>query len=144
LLALAILADWDRNSMGWDSLLDFTCCWLLTGMLSQVLLLVLVIAAGVLLLRAVAGAFAFVMLCYGLMGWATLSNVIIISDEMRTILPVAAAILVGCFLAFIEAQLAARDRRKAETLLLAACLCVAVICFRPQRLSGRWLAAEAA
>jgi hypothetical protein len=144
LLALAILADWYRNSRGWDSLLDFTCCLLLTGIISQVLLIILVIAAGVLLLRPMAGPLAFVILGYGLIGWATLSTVIRIPDEMRTILPVAAAILVGCFLAFIEAQLAARNRRKAQTVLLAACLCVAVIWFRPQRLSGRCLEYEAA
>src|SRR5438874_9091032 len=101
LLALVFLADWYRNSRGWDSLLDFTCCLLLTGIVSQVLLLVLVMAAGVLLLRPMAGLLAFVLLCYGLVAWSTLSTGLTILDEIRTILPVAAAILVGCILAFI-------------------------------------------
>jgi hypothetical protein len=144
LLALVFLADWYRNSRGWDSLLDFACCLLLTGIVSQVLLVVLMMAAGVLLLRPMAGLFAFVMLCYGLVACATLSTGITIPGEMRTILPVAAAILVGCILAFIEAELAARASRRAETVLLAACLCVAVIWLRPQRLLGRCLEYEAA
>src|SRR2546429_3418206 len=41
--------------------------------------------------------------------------------------------LVGCILAFIEAKLVAIASRRAETVLLAACLCAAVICLRPQR-----------
>ena len=144
LLALVFLADWYRNSRGWDSLLDFTCCLLLTGIVSQVLLLVLVMAAGVLLLRPMAGLLAFVLLCYGLVAGATLSTGITIPDEMRTILPVAAAILVGCFFAFIETELAARASRRAETVLLTACLGVAVIWLPPQRLLGRCLEYEAA
>ncbi len=104
LLALTFLADWYSNSRGWDSLLDFACCLLLTGIVSQVLLLVLVMAAGVLLLRPMAGLLVFAMLGYGLVARATLSNDITIPDEMGTILPVAAAILVGCLLALIESQ----------------------------------------
>src|SRR5204863_3693652 len=46
LLALVFLADWYRYSRGWDSLLDFTCCMLLTGIVSKLLLLVLVMADG--------------------------------------------------------------------------------------------------
>ena len=144
LLALAFLADWHRNRRGWDSLLDFTCCLLLTGIVSQVFLVVLVIAAGVLLLRPMAGLLVFVMLCYGWIACADLTAVTVIPDEMRTLLPVAAAILVGCLLAFLEAQLAARKGRRAEAVLVAACLSVAVIWFRPQRLSGRCLEYEAA
>lgn len=144
LLALVFLADWYRNSRGWDSLLDFTCCLFLTGIVSQVLLLLLVMAAGVLLLRPMAGLFAFVLLGYGLIACATLPTGITIPDDMRTILPISAAIFVGCLLAFIEAQLAGRARWRAETVLLAACLCVAVIWLRPQRLIGRCLEYEAA
>src|SRR6266566_4393219 len=144
LLALSFLADWHRNFRGWDSLLDFACCLLLTGIVSQVLLLVLVMAAGVLLLRPMAGLLAFAMLCYGLVAGATLSTGITIPDEMRTILPVAAAILVGCFFALIESALVARAGKRAEATLLAACLCVAVIWLRPQRLLGQCLEYEAA
>ena len=144
LLALTFLADWYSNSRGWDSLLDFACCLLLTGIVSQVLLLVLVMAAGVLLLRPMAGLLVFAMLGYGLVGRATLSNDITIPDEMGTILPVAAAILVGCLLALIESQSFARAGKRAEATLLAACLCVAVIWLRPQRLLGQCLEYEAA
>ena len=144
LLALVFLADWYRNSRRWDSLLDFTCCLLLAGIVSQVLLLLLVMAAGVLLVRPMAGLLAFVLSCYGLIAWATLRTGITIPDEVRSILPISAAIFVGCLLAFIEAQLAARVRWKTETALLAACLCVAVIWLRPQRLIGRCLEYEAA
>src|SRR5207244_5382195 len=80
-------------------------------LVSEVLLVILVLAAGVLLLRPMAGLFALVMLCYGLVAWASLSAGIHIPDEMRTILPVAAAILVGCALAFIKAPLVARTGR---------------------------------
>ncbi len=144
LLALTFLADWYSNSRGWDSLLDFACCLLLTGIVSQVLLLVLVMAAGVLLLRPMAGLLVFAMLGYGLVARATLSNDITIPDEMGTILPVAAAILVGCLLALIESQSVARAGKRAEATLLAACLCVAVIWLRPQRLLGQCLEYEAA
>jgi hypothetical protein len=144
LLALAFLAHWHKHSRGWDSLLDFTCCLLLTAIVSDLLLLVLVIVAGVLLLRPMAGLFAFVMLCYGSIASATAPAGLTIPEEMRAILPVAAAILVGCFFAFIEAQWAARDPQRAEKILLGACLCVAVVWFRPQRLAGRCLEYEAA
>ena len=144
LLALVFLADWYRNSRGWDSLLDFTCCLLLTAIVSEVLLVILVLTAGVLLLRPMAGLFTLVMLCYGLVAWASLSAGINIPDEMRTLLPVAAAILVGCVLAFIKAPLAARTSRRAETVLLVVCLGVAAIWLRPQRFVGRCLEYEAA
>ena len=144
LLALTFLADWHRNLRGWDSLLDFACCLLLTGIVSQVLLLVLVMAAGALLLRPMAGLLAFAMLGYGLVACATLFTGITIPDEMGTILPVAAAVLVGCLLALIESALVARAGKRAEATLLAACLCVAVIWLRPQRLLGQCLEYEAA
>jgi len=144
LLGLIILADWYRNSRGWDLLVDFTCCLLLTGMISQVLLVVMVMAAGFLLLRPMAGLFAFVMLCYGMTGSATLFTGTTIPDEMRTMLPIAAAILVGCLLVIIEGQLASRVGRRTEAVLLAICLSVAAIWLRPQRLLAQCLEYEAA
>ena len=144
LLALVFLADWHRNSRSWNSLLDFACCLLLTGVVSQILLFVLVMAAGVLLLRPMAGLLAFVVLCYGLAAYVTLSTGSTISDEIRTILPIAAAMLVGCFLSLIESQSVARAGRRAEPVLLATLLCVAVIWLRPQRLLGQCLEYEAA
>lgn len=144
LLALVLLADWHRNSRGWDSLLDFTCCLLLTAMVSEVLLVVLALAAGVLLLRPMAGLLAMVMLCYGLVAWGALPAGINIPDEMGTVLPVAAAILVGCVLALIKAAFVARTSRRGETALLVACMGFAVLWFRPQRFVGRCLEYEAA
>src|SRR5260370_40845181 len=91
-----------------------------------------------------AGLFAFVTLSYGLVACETLFTGITVPDEMRPILPVAAAILVGCFLALVEAELVARASRRAQMVLLAACLCVAVIWLRPQRLLGQCLEYEAA
>lgn len=146
LLALVFLADWRKNSRGWLPLLDFGCCLLLTAIVSQALLIVLAMAAGVLLLRPMAGLFAFVMMCYGWAACATLSTStgIALPDEIHAILPVAAAVLVGCLLALVEAWLVARAGTKAETVLLAACLSVAVIWLRPQRLHARCLEYEAA
>src|SRR5436853_237325 len=111
------------------SLLSSTDPMQVTRFLTPVIGLFVVLAAG-LLLRPMAGLLAFVLLCYGLVAYATLVTGIPIPDEMGTILPVAAAILVGCFLAFLEAQLLARTGRRAGTVLLAACLCVAVIWLR--------------
>lgn len=144
LLALVFLADWHKNSRGWLPLLDFGCCLLLTAIVSQALLIVLAMAAGVLLLRPMAGLLAFVMLCYGWVACVSLSTRITLPDEIHTILPVAAAILVGCLLALVEAGLVTRASTKAETVLLAACLSVAVIWLRPQRLCGQYLEYEAA
>src|SRR6266705_806508 len=91
-----------------------------------------------------AGLFALVMLCYGLAACATLSTGITVPDEISTILPVAAAVLLGCVLALMEAALVANAGRKAETALLVVCLSVAVIWLRPQRLPGRCLEYETA
>jgi hypothetical protein len=144
LLGLVILADWYRNSRGWDSLVDFTCCFLLAGMFSQVLLVIMVMAAAFLLLRPMAGLFAFVMLCYGMTGSATLFTRTTIPDEMRTIVPIAAALLVGWLLVIIEGQLASRGGKRTEAVLLAICLSVAALWLRPQRLSAQCLEYEAA
>src|SRR5947208_17076919 len=73
LLALVFLADWYRNSRGWDSLLDFTCCLLLIARLSDVLPVLLVLAVGVMLLRPMRCVCALVMVCSGLVAWWWLS-----------------------------------------------------------------------
>lgn len=144
LLALAILADWHRNKRGWDSLLDFVCCLVLTGIISQFLLLVLMITAGVLLLRPMAGLVGFVLLSYGFAAYVILSGSIKAPDGMGALLSVAAAILVGCLLTLIENKLLARGGRAAQTLLLAACLGATVIWLKPQRLLGQYLEYDAA
>src|SRR5258705_11442487 len=136
LLALAFLGDWYRNSRGWDSLLDFACCLLLAGIISKVLLVVLMMSAGILLLRPMAGLFAFVTLCYGWAAYATLSTGITVPDEVSTLLPVSATMVVGCFLAMIEAGFVARTGRRAKKVLLAGCFFLAMFLLRPQRLRG--------
>jgi hypothetical protein len=144
LLALAFLADWYRNERGWDSLLDFACCLVLTGIVSQLLLLILVTVGGVVLLRPMVGLVAFVLACYSLVAYLTLSTSVTVADEMRAILPVTAAILVGCFLAVIENKLFARAGTTGQTLVLGACVCVAMTWFRPQGLGGQYVEYESA
>lgn len=144
LLSLAILVDWYRNKRGWDSLLDFFCCLSLTGIVSQFLLLVLVITAVVLLLRSLVGLVGFVLLCFGFAAYVALSGNVTAPDGMGALLWVAAALLVGCSLALIEAKLLACGVRATRNLLLAACLCVALVWLRPQRLLGQYLEYEAA
>ena len=144
LLALAFLADWYRNERGLGSLLDFACCLVLTGIVSQLLLLILVTVGGVVLLRPMVGLVAFGFVCYSLVAYLTLSTSVTVGDEVRAILPVAAAIVVGCFLALIEDKLLARAGRTGQTLLLGACVCVAMIWLRPQGLVGRYVEYEAA
>jgi hypothetical protein len=143
-LALAFLADWYRNERGWDSLLDFACCLVLTGIVSQLLLLILVTVGGVVLLRPMVGLVAFVLACYSLVAYLTLSTSVTVADEMRAILPVTAAILVGCFLAVIENKLFARAGTTGQTLVLGACVCVAMTWFRPQGLGGQYVEYESA
>ena len=144
LLALAILVEWYRSERTWESLLDFGCCLFLTGIVSQFLLLILMTVAGVVLLRPVAGLAAFVVVCYSLTAYMTLSAGVSTPEGMRAILPVAAAVLVGLLVAILENRLLAYYGRTAQTVLFAACLSVAVIWLRPQRLVGRYLEYEAA
>ena len=144
LLALILLAHWNRNSRNWDSLLDFACCLMLTAIVSPRLLLVLLISAGVLLVRPTLGLLTFVMVCCGWIAWATFATGMTVPDEMRAILPLAAAILVGCFLGLMESVLVTRSRGIAQTVILAACLCIAVILLPPQKLQVRYLEYEAA
>jgi hypothetical protein len=143
LLALALLVEWYRSERSWESLLDFGCCLFLTAIVSQFLLLILMTVAVVVLLRPMAGLAAFVVVCYSLAAYMTLSAGVTIPEGVSAILPVAAAVLVGLLVAILENRLLAYDGRTAQTVLLAACLSVAVIWLRPQRLVGRYLEYEA-
>jgi hypothetical protein len=144
LLALAVLADWYRNSRRWDSLLDFACCLVLVGLVSRSLLLILVTAAGVLLLQPMVGLVVLVMVCYGWAAYATLAVSTIDSSTALTVLPIAAAIGVGCLFALTEAMLAPLSGRAAEVTLLIAALALAVIWFPPRRFPRQCLEYEAA
>jgi hypothetical protein len=143
LLALAFLADWSWNSR-WDCLLDLFCCLLLLGIVSQFLLLIFMIPAMVVLIRPAGGLVTFVPACYVPAAYATLSTGSTVPNEVFALLPVAASIAVGCCLALTEATIVARAGRTAETILLIACLGIAVIWLRPHRLIGQHLEYEAA
>jgi hypothetical protein len=144
LLALAVLADWYRNSRRWDSLLDFACCLVLVGLVSRSLLLVLVIAAGPLLLQPMIGLVVLVLVCYGLAAYDTLAANPIDPSTTLTVLPIAAAVGVGCLFALTEAMLTSFFRKGVEATLLIAGLAVAVLWFPPRRAPRQCLEYEAA
>ena len=144
LLALAVLADWYKNSRRWNSLLDFACCLVLVGLVSRSLLLILVTAAGVLLLQPMIGLVVLVVVCYGLAAYNTIAANPIDPSTTLTVLPIAAAVGVGCLFALTEAVLSPLSRRGVEAALLIAGLVVAVIWFPPRRAPRQCLEYEAA
>jgi len=144
LLALAILVDWYKNSRRWDSLLDFSCCLVLVGLVSRSLLLILVTAAGVLLLQPMIGLVALVVACYGLAAYATLAASTIDPSTALTVLPIAAAVGIGSLFALTEAMLAPLPSRVTEVTLLVAGLALAVIWFPPRQFPRQFLEYDAA
>ena len=145
MLALALLGDWYSNLRGWGSLLDLFCCLLLVGMVSNFLLLVLMVAAAVLLLHRTAGLIAFAALCYGLAAGATLlAPGSAVQNEALMVLPVAAAIAVGCLFSVVETPLVVHAGETGRLAPLIVLLGVAVIWARPHELSGQYLEYEAA
>lgn len=144
LLALAFLAEWNKDSGGWDSLVDAACCLLLVGFVSQFLLLVCLMAAGVVLLRPVMGVVVFVLMSYGLAAHATLSGSLAVPSEVRLALPLAAVLVVGCLLGLTETKLIAPRGKAAEGLLVLACVASAILWFRPHPVAGRYLEYEKA
>jgi hypothetical protein len=144
LLALAILADWYQNSRSWRSLLDFSCCLVLVGLVSPSLVPVLTTIAAVLLLQPMLGIVALVVLCYGWSVYATVAAGIIDPSTTLVALPIAAAIGVGCLFALTEAMLARLIGRSAEAVLLSVAVAVAVIWFPPHRFSRQSLEDESA
>ncbi len=144
LLALSVLVDWYRNSRSWDSLLDFACCLVLVGLVSRTLLLIVVTTAGVLLLQPMIGLVALVVLCYGLAAYATLAAGTIDLSTALTVLPMTAAVGIGCLFAMTEAILTPLSGKVAEVTLLVAGLALAVIWFPPHQLPQQCLEYEAA
>jgi hypothetical protein len=143
LLALAVLVDWYKNSRRWDSLLDFACCLVLVGLVSRSLLLILVTAAGVLLLQPMIGLVALVVVSYGLAAYATVAPTIDPTTAL-TVLPITTAVGIGCLFALTEAMLAPLSGRVAAATLLLAGLALAVIWFPPRRFPRQCLEYEAA
>jgi len=145
MLALAFLADWYSNLRGWDSLIDLFCCLVLVGMVSNFLLLILMIAAAVLLLQRTAGLIVFALVCYGLAAGATLlAPGSVIQNETFMVLPVAAAIAVGCSFALVEAPLIAHAGGAGRVVLLIALVGIAILWAKPHELAGQCLEYESA
>jgi hypothetical protein len=142
LLALAFLADWYRGSRGWDSLLDAACCLVLVGVVSKVLLLACVMAAGAVLLRPVLGMIVFTLTSYGLAVYATFSGRFGVPSEVQLMLSVAAALALGCLLGLIETMLMTSLGRVAEGVLLLACMAMAIVWFRPHPIADQFLEYE--
>lgn len=141
-LGLAFLADWHRNG-GWDSLVDVLCCLVLVGFISQYLLIVFLVAGAAMLIGPVVGIVAFFVLCYGVAIYAALTGTAI-SNDAFTILPLAAAVTIGCFVAFLSTTLAALTGKWTDAVVLGVCLLLAVIWLRPNRLTGQFLEYEEA
>ncbi len=145
MLALALLADWYSNLRGWDSLLDLFGGLLLVGMVSNFLLLILMVSAAVLLLQRTAGLIAFAVLCYGLAAGATLlAPGSALQNEALMVLPVAAAIAVGCLFSLVEIPFVIHGSEKGRLVLLIVLLGVAMVWAKPHELSGQYLEYEAA
>lgn len=143
LLAVAFLADWYRN---WhrDSLVDMACCLTLAAIVSQMLLLIALIAAMALLLRPVLGLIALELVCYGSVAYVLWSKAADLPHEAGLVLPVAAAVAVGCGLALAEAVIRPAAGKHGETVLLAACLVAVVLWLPPRRVVDQFLEYEVA
>jgi hypothetical protein len=144
LLALAFLADWYKNSRGWDSLFDVACCLVLAGLVSQFLLIVSVIVAGAVLLWPVIGLVAVVLIPFGLAACSTLFTDFVVPNEVPLLLPLAAALGLGCFLALAESRLTALMGEAAQSVLLIVSLIIAIFWFRPHPLATQYLEYEEA
>ena len=142
LLGLSFLADWQRNG-GWDSLIDVVCCLALLSIISQYLLVAFLVAGVAMLLRPVVGIVVLFLFCYGTAIYATLVTSTF-PNEVFTMLPLAAAIGAGCFIAFIHSTLTAVAGKRTDALVLALCLIAAVLWLRPNRLVGQFLEYEEA
>jgi len=142
LLGLSFLADWHRNG-GWDSLIDVICCLALVAIISQYLLVAFLVAGAAMLIAPVVGIVVLFIFCYGAAIYATLVTSTF-PNEVFTILPLAAAIGVGCFVAFVHSTLGAFTGKRTDAVVLALCLVVAVVWLRPNHLVGQFLEYEEA
>jgi hypothetical protein len=143
LLGLAFLGEWAWNPNR-DLLVDLACCVLLTALVSLFLLQLLAITAMIVLLRPRLAPAVFVLFCYGLAGYALLSSGAGITNEIFPTLPVAAAIGAGWLLAAIAFIVSPDLGRKAQPIIIAACLLVAIAWLRPHRLMTQPLEYDAA
>ena len=143
LLGLVFLADWTEHPNSWQRLADVACCLILAKIVSNILLLLLVGAAGALLVRRWLSLIALVLALYGAAIYAELarpSN----SGDVRALLPVAAAIGAGSLLAFVETRFPVALGGASDMALLAGCLVAALLWFRPHLPPKQCLEYEAA
>jgi len=142
LLALVFLADWQR-SMQWDSLLDVGCCLALVGIASQFLLIVLIVPAAALLIsRPLPALTTFTLVCYGLAAFATFSNGPVLPGEIFSMLPLGAAIAVGCIIEWVREALSVVAGKHAEGIVFLAFLVLALVWLRPHGFTPQFLEFE--
>jgi hypothetical protein len=142
LLGLAFLADWHRNG-GWDSLIDAICCVAMVAIISQYLLIAFLVAGAAMLLSPIISIVVLFLLMYGTAIYATLVTSTV-PNEVFTLLPLAAAIAIGAFIAFVHSTLKPLAGKHIDALVLAVCLIVAALWVRPNYLVGQFLEYEEA
>ena len=142
LLGLSFLADWQRNG-GWDSLVDVLCCVVLVSVISQYLLVIFLLAGAAMLLGPAVGMVVVFVFCYATAIYATLNSGVLPNDVF-IILPLAAAIGVGCFIAFVHSALLPVAAKHTDAILLGLCLLLAIVWLRPHNLTGQFLEFESA
>jgi hypothetical protein len=86
----------------------------------------------------------FSVMCYAVAGYNALAKAPLFPNDVYTILPVAAAIGVGCLIMLLESLLRLVFQRKAEALALAAVVFIAVIWLRPHQFVPQHLEYEVA
>jgi hypothetical protein len=142
LLGLAFLADWHRDS-AWDSLIDAACCLALLCVISQSLLLAFLVAGAAMLLAPLAGIIVLFVYFYGVAIYSVLvTNVF--SSGVFIMLPLATAIAVACFIAFLHSTLMPLIAKHTDVVVLGLFTLVAVLFLRPNRMVGQFLEYEEA
>src|ERR1700733_13297560 len=143
LLGLAFVAEWHWTPHK-DSLVDIACSVILTGLISPFLLVLFAMAAVMLLFRPKLAPVGFILFGFEAAVYARLSPGTSITNDVFMTLPVAAAIAAGWFLAVVITMIRSDLGRRTEPLLLASCLLVAAIWFRPHRLVSQPLEYDSA
>ncbi len=131
LLGLVFLADWYGNRRR-DSLLDFLCCLLLVGMVSQLLLLVFAILGAAFLLWP-----AILLPSFSLLGCGLAISAVVwphpLTDDASMILPAATAAGLGWLVAATVRLLRLATGALAEPAALVTFALIAVFWLPPHR-----------
>ncbi len=141
LIALAIITDWYQHSRSLDALVDFSCCMVLVGLVSPLLLPFLMTAAAVLLFQPMVGIVVVLVLYYS---WIFLGPVADRIDASIAVAapPIVAAIGAGCLFFLMETLLSRLLGKSAQTILIMVAVGLAVIWFPPRRLPQQSLEYE--